>query len=207
MSGSNCCFLTCIQVSQEGSKVIRYSHLFQNFPVCCDPHKDFSTVNKAVDVFLEFPCFFYNPTDISSISGTSAFSNPVCTSGSSWFAYCWSLAWRILSITLLACEMSTNALACICAKLLQSCLTLCDSMDCSLPGSFVLGFLQVKTGVDYCALLQGIFPTKGLNPHLLGGFFIASDTWETRKCPWQVPICSRVSTFFLSLCPFSLSRA
>ena len=32
MSGSNCCFLTCIQVSQEGSKVVRYSHLFQNFP-------------------------------------------------------------------------------------------------------------------------------------------------------------------------------
>ena len=28
------------------------------------------------------------------------------TSGSSWFTYCWSLAWRILSITLLACEMS-----------------------------------------------------------------------------------------------------
>ena len=28
------------------------------------------------------------------------------TSGSSWFTYCWSLAWRILSIILLACEMS-----------------------------------------------------------------------------------------------------
>ena len=35
------------------------------------------------------------------------FLNPACTSGSSWFMYCWSLAWRILSITLLACEMST----------------------------------------------------------------------------------------------------
>ena len=32
--------------------------------------------------------------------------NPACTSGSSWFMYCWSLTWRILSITLLACEMS-----------------------------------------------------------------------------------------------------
>ena len=31
--------------------------------------------------------------------------NPACTSGSSWFTYCWSLAWRILSITLLVCEM------------------------------------------------------------------------------------------------------
>ena len=34
------------------------------------------------------------------------FLNPALTSGSSWFIYCWSLAWRILSITLLACEMS-----------------------------------------------------------------------------------------------------
>ena len=34
------------------------------------------------------------------------FLNPACTSGISWFAYCWSLAWRILGITLLVCEMS-----------------------------------------------------------------------------------------------------
>ena len=33
------------------------------------------------------------------------FLNPAWTSESSWFMYCWSLAWRILSITLLACEM------------------------------------------------------------------------------------------------------
>ena len=35
------------------------------------------------------------------------FLKPVWTSGSSWFTYCWSLAWRILSITLLMCEMNT----------------------------------------------------------------------------------------------------
>ena len=33
------------------------------------------------------------------------FLNPACTTGGSWFTYSWSLAWRILSITLLACEM------------------------------------------------------------------------------------------------------
>ena len=38
MSYSNCCFLTCIQISQEAGKVVWYSHLFKNFPVCCDPH-------------------------------------------------------------------------------------------------------------------------------------------------------------------------
>ena len=35
-----------------------------------------------------------------------SFLKPAWTSGSSWFTYCRSLAWRILSITLLACEMS-----------------------------------------------------------------------------------------------------
>ena len=34
------------------------------------------------------------------------FLKPAWISGSSRFTYCWSLAWRILSITLLACEMS-----------------------------------------------------------------------------------------------------
>ena len=57
--------------------------------------------------FLKFPCFLYDPTDVSKlISGSSAFSNSsLCTSGSSRFTYGWSLAWRLLSITLLACEM------------------------------------------------------------------------------------------------------
>ena len=32
MSGSNCCYVTCIQVSQEAGKVFWYSHLFKNFP-------------------------------------------------------------------------------------------------------------------------------------------------------------------------------
>ena len=37
-SGSNCCFLTCIQISQEAVKVVWYSHVFKNFLVCCDPY-------------------------------------------------------------------------------------------------------------------------------------------------------------------------
>ena len=51
---------------------------------------------------------------------------------------------------------------CVCAKLLQSCLTLCDPMDCSLAGSAVCGILQARI-----LLLQGIFSTQGLNPSLL----------------------------------------
>ena len=38
MSNSNCCFLIFIQISQDAGQVVWYSHLFQNFPVCCDPH-------------------------------------------------------------------------------------------------------------------------------------------------------------------------
>ena len=48
----------------------------------------------------------------------------------------------------------------------QSCLTLCNPMDCTLPGSSVHGILQ-NTGVGSLSLLQGIFSTQGLNPGLL----------------------------------------
>ena len=77
MSSSNCCFLTCIQVSQEAAQVVWYAHLFQNFPVYCDPHsQSFGIVSKAeIDVFLELSSFFNDPADVSNlISGSSAFS-------------------------------------------------------------------------------------------------------------------------------------
>ena len=115
MSNSNCCFLTCRQISQEAGQVVWYCHLFQNFPQFVVIHtlKGFGVVNKAeIDVFLEFSCFFHDPADVGNlISGSSAFLNPAWTFGSSQFMYCWSLAWRILSITLLACEMSVNCAA------------------------------------------------------------------------------------------------
>ena len=78
MSSSNCCFLTCIQISQEAGKMVCYSHLFKNFPqfVLIHTVKGFSVVNEAeVDVFPEFFSFFYDPVDADNlISGSSAFS-------------------------------------------------------------------------------------------------------------------------------------
>ena len=77
MSDSNCCFLTCIQVSQEAGKVVWYSHLFKNFPQFVVIHtvKGFGIVNEEVDVFLLFPCFLYDTMDVGNlISGSSAFS-------------------------------------------------------------------------------------------------------------------------------------
>ena len=49
MVSSNCCLLTCMQISQEAGKVVWYSHLFQNFPQFVVIHtvKDFGVVNKA----------------------------------------------------------------------------------------------------------------------------------------------------------------
>ena len=77
-SSSNCCFLTCIQVSQKTGKVVWYSHLFMNCPYFVVIHtvKGFSVVNEAeVDVFLDFPCFSFDPKDVGNlISGSSAFS-------------------------------------------------------------------------------------------------------------------------------------
>ena len=49
LAWSNCCFLTCIQVSQEACQVVWYSHLFQNFPqfIVIHTFKGFGIVNKA----------------------------------------------------------------------------------------------------------------------------------------------------------------
>ena len=80
MSSSNCCFLTYIQIFQEASKVVWYSHLkvLKNFPQFVVIHiaKDFGIVSKAeVDVFLELSCFYGDPLDVGNvISGSSAFS-------------------------------------------------------------------------------------------------------------------------------------
>ena len=49
----------------------------------------------------------------------------------------------------------------------QSCLNLCDPIDCSPPGSSVHGDSPGKnTRVGCHAILQGIFPTQGSNPGL-----------------------------------------
>ena len=92
MSSSNCCFLTCIQVSWETSKVIWYSYLFKNFPqfvVICTV-KGFSVINGAeVDIFMEFPCFLHDSVNVGSlISSYSDFSKSCL--------YIWKFSIRVL---------------------------------------------------------------------------------------------------------------
>ena len=109
MSRSNCCFLTCKQISQEAGKVVWwYSHPFKDFPLFVVIHtvKGFGIINKA-EVFLEFSCFFYDPTAVGNlISGSSFFPKSSLN--------IWKFSVHILlkpglenlSITLLVCEIS-----------------------------------------------------------------------------------------------------
>ena len=73
-----CCFLTCIQISQEAGQMVWYSHLLKNSPQFVVIHtvKGFSVDNEAeANVFLEFSSFFSDPIDVGNLtSGSSAFS-------------------------------------------------------------------------------------------------------------------------------------
>ena len=111
MSSSNCCFLTCIQISQEAGQVVWYSHLFQNVPQFVVIHtvKGFGIVNKAeIDVFsgtLAFSMIFLPSVQFSSVQSlshvrlfatpwtaarqaslsiTNSYSSPRLTSSSQW---------------------------------------------------------------------------------------------------------------------------
>ena len=108
MTGLNDCFLTCIQVSPKAGKVVWYSHFFKNFPQFFVIHtvKGFSLVSET-DIFLEFPCFFYDPMNVGNlVSDSSAFSKSSLN--------IWKFLVHILlksclkdfGIILLACEMS-----------------------------------------------------------------------------------------------------
>ena len=92
MSGSNCCFLTCIQISQEAGKMVCCSHLLKKFPQFVVIHtvKGFGIFNKAeVDVFLN--CLVFSMIQwvlaIWSLIPLPSL-NPAWTSGSSRFTYC-----------------------------------------------------------------------------------------------------------------------
>ena len=138
MSSSNWCFLACIQISQETVQMVWYSYIFKNIPQFVVIHtvKGFGIVSKAeIDVFWNFLAFLMIQRMLAIWSLVPLpLLNPAWTSGSSWFMYCWSLAWRILSITLLTCGKG---------KLLSR-VWLCNPMDCSLPGFSVHRIFQAR---------------------------------------------------------------
>ena len=77
IQGSNCCFLTRIHISQETGKMVWYSYLLKSFPQFVMIHtiKGFVQSVKQRELFLKFPCFLYDATNVGNlISGSSAFS-------------------------------------------------------------------------------------------------------------------------------------
>ena len=101
MSSWNCCFLTCIQIPQEACEVVWYSYLFKNF-------SQFFVIHTIKQMFFWNSLAFLMIHQMLAIWSLvpMPFQNSAWTSGSWQFTYCWSLAWRILSITLLAREMN-----------------------------------------------------------------------------------------------------
>ena len=122
MFSSNCCFLTCIQISQVAGQVVWYSHFFKNFPKFFVVHtvKGFGIVNKAeADAFLELSCFFDDPVCVGNlISGSSAFSK-------------FSFLKLFLTGLYGGCSVA------------KSCLTLCNPMNYSRPGLTVPHYLWI----------------------------------------------------------------
>ena len=110
MSSSNCWLLTCIQISHEAGQVVWYSHLSQILPqfIVLHTFKGFGIVSEAeIDAFLKFAAFLMIQRMLAIWSLIPLpFLKPAWTFGSSQFTYCWNLAWGILSIIYLVCEMS-----------------------------------------------------------------------------------------------------
>ena len=87
--------------------------------------------------------------------------------------------------------------ACLCAQPLKLCLTLCDPMDCSPPGSF-MGFSRQYRSGSPCPRPGGL-PDSGIEPMTLassalaGGFFMTSAIWEALE--WSMLLLLLLSLF------------
>ena len=137
--------------------MVWYSHLLKNFPELIVIHtvKGFGIVNKAeVDASLELSSCFNNPEEVGNLmSGSSAFSKPSLN------------IWKFMVHILLKPRL---------------CPTLCDPMDCSLPGSSVHGILQAGILKWVAIPSPGALPNPGIEPASLtsptvtGGFFTTS---------------------------------
>ena len=202
MSSSNCCFLTCLQVSQQAGQGIWYSHLFQNFPQFIVIHtvKDFGVVNKAeIDVFLEFSRSFNDPTDVGNlISGSSAFSKsslniwnfmvhillkPVLENFDHYFDSVWdecncAVVWAFLALPFFGIGMKTD--------LFQSCghcwvFQICWHTECSTftASSFRIWNSSIGIPSPPLALFTVMNPKAHLTSHsrMSGSRWVITQLW------------------------------
>ena len=201
MCSCNCCFLTCIEISQEAGQVIWYSHLLNNFLQFVVIHtvKGFGIDNTAkVDGFLELSCFFDDPTDVDLISGFSAFSKP---SWNIWkfvvhellkaglknfehhFASMWDecncvIVWTFLGIDFFGIGMKTD--------LFQSCghcwiFQICWHIECSTftASSFRIWNSSIGIPSPPLALLVVMLPKAHLTSHsrMSGCRWVITPSW------------------------------
>ena len=106
MSASNCCFLTCVQILRRQVRWYGISISLRIFRSLLWSTQWKTKVNEA-DVFLEFPCFLYDPTDVGNlISGSSAFSKSNLNIWKFLVHVMLKPTFENFCITLLVCEMS-----------------------------------------------------------------------------------------------------
>ena len=118
------------------------------------------------------------------------------TSGSSWFTHWWSLAWRILSITLLACAAAAAA------KSLQSCPTLCDPIGGSPPGSAVPGILQARTLACEMSTIVWLFKHSLALPFFRIG--MKTDLFQSCGHCWVFQMCWHIECSTLTASSFRI---
>ena len=185
MPGSNCCFLTCIHISQEPGQVVCYSHLLKNFPQFAATHKvkGFSVVNEAEAVtFLEISCFFDHPPDVGNlISGSSAFSK------------CSLYIWKFLVYVLLKPSLKDfeyNFANMWPVFVAQSCPTLYNRWfaACQAPLSMWLPRQGYWSGLPFTS--PGDLPDPGIEP---GSPALQADSLPTM---WNEHSCMVILIFF-----------
>ena len=161
MSSSNCCFLTCTQISQEAGKVVWYLWflpLEEFSTVCCGSHSQrlwYSQWSRSRCFSGSLLLFSVNQWMLAIWSLVPLpFLNVAWTSENYWFVYFWSLAWRILSITLLACETKRWVQLCGSLDSLWHCLSLVLEWKLTFSSPMATAEFSKSAGILSAALSQ-----------------------------------------------------
>ena len=201
MSGSNGCFLTHTQVSQETGKVVWYSRLFKNFLQFVVIHtvKSFSIVNEAeLDVFLELACFLHDPMNVGNLISVSSASLKPSLSiwifsvqllqlllklslknlehnlASMWDERTCTVVWTFWTLPFFGIGMKTD--------LFQSCghcwvFQICWHIECSTFTASSFGILNSSAVIP--SLLQALFVIMLPKAHLTSHSRMSGSRWVT----------------------------
>ena len=102
---------------------------------------------------------------------------------------------KLLVFRIIFLRLVFRSIRCYCS-VAEWCLTLCNPMNCSTPGSSVRGILE-NTGMDCHFLVQGIFPDQRFNPHLLHW---QADSLSPSSQRSHICVCVCACVKFLQLC-------